>query len=688
MMKKRLFRATVAVLTVCLMVPLMSSMLVGCGKKPPATEPTVESIALDYSAAKTQFEWGEAFSTDGLKVKATMSDGSEKEVPLSDCAVTKPVWDLPGNKFIRVMYQGKSATYTVVLKERVMPALDKTPLLTVTGETPNAVFTVEAEDINFSATGVQASGGTLVAETQDESVSGGKYITNYGVKNNYFGFTFNVEHEQKDVTLVLHAANAGESVLSLNESFKLYLNYKGVAEDGAIDLKSVPTLPAMKDGQLQWQARAIRGLTLPQGENTLSFDVTSSDVPCIDKIELYVGRRFISDSSVEITEHKTYVKEFEDFNLEKVLVRPDMMSGHDLKPGELYTEVPGKNLENTSGGKSTGGLDKGSEVSTVIRTNTDIKVDISLAAAYPIPYKIADSFEFFIDGEKLTDVEDKDIMSGTVAQGEWWNWQDTYLGRVTLAAGEHIFDVRSTKESCNLDCFKFKVVTGQLPDGENHVCTHICPRCSKCNDECTHSDCAEKCECGHICEDECDVCHKCLTDCTETNCEEKCECAENLDATISKLGAELVEAENLDNSGVKTQPDQVNAGACNNGEYVVKDDSTASGGKRIYGLDKGTEFTIRVKVEQNAKVTISVKGYCYMTDYPVNDTTMLFWLDGEQVADYDEDTNMRGTNADWQTVTAVKDRVLTAGVHTFKFKLVRGSLDLDCITLDVTEYGA
>lgn len=695
MKRKILSRVAVAVMTACLLVPLLCASLTGCGKTPEPPELTVESIALDYSGAKTQFEWGESFSTDGLKVIATMSDESTQEISVSDCAVTKPVWDLPGNKFIRVMYQGKSATYTVTLKERAMPVLDKTPLFAITGETPNAVFTVEAESINLTKTNVQAqSGKTLIVDTADENVSGGKYLADYAVKNNYFGFGFTAEHEYTGVTLVLYLANSGESVLSLGESFDMYLNYKGVAESGALDVSVIPTLPAASGASLDWQTRAIRNLTIPQGENTLSIDVFGGNVPCIDKIEFYVGRRFIANSFVEISEHTTYIKEFEDFNLEKVLVRADMVSAHNLKPGELYTEVPTTNLENTSGGKSTGGLDKGSEISTVIKTPTEVILDITLVAAYPVPYRIKNSFEFYIDGNRLDNVEDKDICKGDYKIGQWWEWQDTYLGRVTLSPGDHIFDVRSTSDSCNLDCFKFKVISGDLPEGGGeHNCAHICPRCSKCNDtDCTHSACADKCECGHICADECPKCGKCLTDCAEEHCEQKCECPENIDVAVNKLGEAKVEFETLDSSNVITRSDAVSVVGSN--KYAIGANQWASGGQKIHFVGRGSSFTVRIYVEEEAVVNISLTAGG--VNYDVNGN-MLITMDGDEV-EYTGDGNFAGNigTGEWRTVTLIENMRLSAGVHTLCIAFLGteptdgahpAPPDLDYITVNAVEYG-
>lgn len=90
-MKKKLFsRLTVAMLTLCMLAALTSATLVGCGKDPQPEEAVVESITLDTSAVKTTYEWGEQFTTNGLKVIANKSDKTTEEIPVNKCAVTKP----------------------------------------------------------------------------------------------------------------------------------------------------------------------------------------------------------------------------------------------------------------------------------------------------------------------------------------------------------------------------------------------------------------------------------------------------------------------------------------------------------------------------------------------------------------------------------------------------------------------
>ena len=90
----------------------------GGGKDGPGDEPelTVASIALDTSNVKTEFDFGEEFTYEGLKVTATMSDGSTQDVALADCRINTPSMTSAGQRRVTVAYGGKSAQYTITIK--------------------------------------------------------------------------------------------------------------------------------------------------------------------------------------------------------------------------------------------------------------------------------------------------------------------------------------------------------------------------------------------------------------------------------------------------------------------------------------------------------------------------------------------------------------------------------------------
>ena len=51
------------------------------------TDAKIVSIALDLTGAKTTFDFGEPFTTEGVKVIATLDNGKTKELSLEDCRV-------------------------------------------------------------------------------------------------------------------------------------------------------------------------------------------------------------------------------------------------------------------------------------------------------------------------------------------------------------------------------------------------------------------------------------------------------------------------------------------------------------------------------------------------------------------------------------------------------------------------
>lgn len=458
---------TLTMLVAVLLVVVMA--FAACKPETPdnPTEPTVESIAVDTIGAKTVFAYGEKFSTDGLKVTATMSDGTTKDVALADCQISTPDMTKPGTRSVSVRYEGKSARYTITVNERIMPKISETSLADINKD---AVYKVEAENIDLAISNVAKKGGELVVE--DENVSGGKYVANYGVAGNYFGFTFTADKTYENVVIVWRLANPStSSVLSMGETFNAYLNYKSVSDMGTLDIAPITTVNhatvvAGEEGEedtvtLNWSSKALRGVTIPQGTNTLTFEVLGDNQLYIDYIAFYVGMPFSGDSKVEITEKgdSALTMEFEDFNLEKIVNRQDMINAHGLKPGQCFVEPAQTNTENTSKGTSAAGFTTGTEISTTLVVGADATVKFIMKAANVSSYKIKDNWHFYIDGIELLNVEDLDIRDGDATQNQYWQWKDTNLGIYNLTAGEHLFTAALYGTHCNVDTFSFEVVS-------------------------------------------------------------------------------------------------------------------------------------------------------------------------------------------------------------------------------------
>ena len=176
---------------------------------------------LDTTNAKTEFAYGEEFSAEGLKVTAILSDKSEREIALEKCRISK-VRNTPGKRKVSVTYAKKTKRYDVVFADKPMPPISNDVKLEITGIKTDGAYRMQAEDIDFAISGVQAVGGDLVVGETD------KYVANYGNTDNYFGFTFTSDADYNDVTLNVRMANPStERAIQPGSSIMMYLNYAG-----------------------------------------------------------------------------------------------------------------------------------------------------------------------------------------------------------------------------------------------------------------------------------------------------------------------------------------------------------------------------------------------------------------------------------------------------------------------------
>ena len=94
------------------------------GVTPTPTEKTLQSIALDTSYAKIEFEVGEGFTAQGLVVTVTYSDGTNEKV--TDYSISNVDTSSKGTKTVTVSYTyrnvTKTATYEIEVVDKVEPA--------------------------------------------------------------------------------------------------------------------------------------------------------------------------------------------------------------------------------------------------------------------------------------------------------------------------------------------------------------------------------------------------------------------------------------------------------------------------------------------------------------------------------------------------------------------------------------
>ena len=173
------------------------------------------------------------------------------------------------------------------------------------------------------------------------------------------------------------------------------------------------------------------------------------------------------------------------------------------------------------------------------------------------------------------------VLTGADSNSQYFNWNDVqYGGSLNLEAGTYVITV-TYKSNPNFDCIKINA----LSYGE-FKCFDNCKYCGNCvNTECTEAEHATKCDCPTV----------------------------NAEITLNDKVV-TVEAESLDNSGVVTRQDMVNAGRLQAGQYGVE---TANHVTAIWGFTSGTTFTINVYANADMDVDMLIVGATDAANYDV-----------------------------------------------------------------------
>ena len=600
----------------------------------------VKSISLDTSKAKLEFAFGEEFTAEGLKVTATMSDGSKQEVALADCRIVKPDTTKAGSRSVTVVYEGQTARYEITVLKKVIPPISKTSLLDITAVNDSVPYRVEAEAIDMVTPGVQKAEGVadFVANAPIDAdiTSGDKYLTGYNVQYNYFGFTFTAAEEYEGVTLVLRVANPTEADIDAGV-MKMFLNFaqdENGDESGAISLDGY-ILEA--NGVGKWTDIVIRNVTIPQGTNTLTFEAQGDKAFDLDYIDFYVGMRYIN-SIVEIADTTTIVKDLENFDTEKAFTRADVAAAHGLKDGQLFVEPVTKESEGktTSGGTSVGAIGKGSQMSTTLRLaqNATVRIKMKASSVGKGAYYVSDHWKFTVDGVELKMVERINIEGGNPGANEWWDWMYTNLGEYNLPAGDHLFLVEVFGTDCNVDTFEFEILSfGEYAENgtdldNQHACESVCPICGKCTDpDCEESACQDKCE-GHTAAEAEDL---------------------SIDGQVGSTATIKAPNFNWANCDVVTREDFI---------PVVGEGNCGKSADSIYGFTDGSVFRIKLNVEAACTLNIYLEGFggAAFSEYS--------WKFGNTVITPAEGAKLAGSLS---KVLVGSVSVAEAGVYTFEF---------------------
>lgn len=156
-------------------------------------------------------------------------------------------------------------------------------------------------------------------------------------------------------------------------------------------------------------------------------------------------------------------------------------------------------------------------------------------------------------------------------------------------------------------------------------------------------------------------------------------------ASITDNGTSTFEAENMDLTNLVISPD---AGAGRTKESLIENATDASNGKSLCGIGAGTVLTAEFYLGDEAVVTPVARMASYGDTFDV-DAKLEFKLDDTVINSNGYKTfGHTDTNPYWNWKNVkLTETVLKRGFHTFTYKAITDSINLDAFLLETTYYG-
>ena len=175
------------------------------------------SIAIDGESYRDTYIQGDEFSTDGLRVSATYTNGNTESIAISDCSIYGYDMERVGKQYVYVVYAGKVATFEIT----VNPKPTELEYIVIT-QRPIKLKYNQGDDIDCDGLVVTAynSDGSKEDVTVDCSTSG--YNSNVVGKQ-----TITVSYEGKTASFVVEVSEVALVEFEIVNTPEKVTYYKG-----------------------------------------------------------------------------------------------------------------------------------------------------------------------------------------------------------------------------------------------------------------------------------------------------------------------------------------------------------------------------------------------------------------------------------------------------------------------------
>ena len=747
---KRFKKVAVALLSSALMAsPLLTSCSGETNNDASSSEVTVraKSIAITKQPTKLDYESGDIFDPTGMEVTATMTDGTTKVV--TDYTYSKTPLTTSDTR-VKIAYQGKTA-YVSINVTFVRKATS-----IVIEENPTKTTYVVGE--KFDPTGMKVVG--MMNDNTKEVITDYDYdkkdaltLSDTVVTITYGNLktTLVIKVEEEKMSSIEITKKPAKLAYVVGEKFdKTGMEISGVTQSGKKSAIELSEVTIDKDGVALTEEDKTVNVTYKDFETTLKIVVSASKLTGIrvdsenvkttywegdnlspDGLKVYAQYEDDSEKEIDIADLefdktkvakgdtsvtisyggfektiaivvkekvttvnvdgiKTVRVEAEHLDTSKAALREDF-----IQYGRTFIE----NGDGASNGQNICGYNPGSIFEIPVVSDKDCEILItSRMSDTELNYKINDGLEFKMDNDVMTA---EDVTFEFKGNGDYWNWKDVTIGKVSLKAGSHLFSIKSKTQRPNLDCFDFAVLQYGEDKAEKKLTeltiktlpTKTVYQAGETFDptgmvvEGKYSDLTTEVITGYTIDktgpltedvDKVTISYGGLT------AEVKIQVGKKYTAKINSTGTQIVEAEDLDFSDLTMRSDMQAAGYS---DFVV-DNGRAHGGKSIERYAAGSsKLTLNIRVGETASMKFSV--FAADNNNRGFDELVTVKLDDNTVTSNNPALSSASDNPYYNWQEAIFDfQDMAAGEHIITIEFTGGQPNLDYFSFYTYKYGS
>jgi hypothetical protein len=228
---------------------------------------SLESIAVSKEPDKTEYVTGQTFAPEGLEITGTYSDGSAK--PETGYDLSEPDMESEGEKTVTVTLDGKTATFTITIRDATLESIAVTKLPDKTLYFPGAAFDPEGLEV----TGTYSDGVTVretgydLSEPDMDSEGEKTVIVTLGGKT----AEFTIEVEGSSLVSITIAKPPNKTTYAKGEPFDSFgLEVTGTYEDGEVK----PVTGGIHLSSVDTDTEGDKTVTVTIIEKTAAFTIT------------------------------------------------------------------------------------------------------------------------------------------------------------------------------------------------------------------------------------------------------------------------------------------------------------------------------------------------------------------------------------------------------------------------------